>query len=91
MLVYSQQDLDSLEDDLDFVNQLLEAGVESPMWQRGQGIRARGLLCIPKPLPLLLHLGSSSDTLTVVALVSSCGCADVWWSGLSFVSYMSCQ
>ena len=36
---YSDHDLQSLEECLDFVNMVLEAGVESPMWPRAQAIR----------------------------------------------------
>ena len=39
MMVYKPSDLDSCEDDLDFVNMILAAGMESPVWARAQAIR----------------------------------------------------
>ena len=57
MLVYSEKELSLYEESLDFVNMVLEAGIESPVWARAQAIRNLA----PSTFPVL-HKGASSSS-----------------------------
>ena len=58
MHVYSAKELESCKDNLEFVNMVLAAGVESPIWNRAQGIRK----IRPNAVPTKSSGGASSSS-----------------------------